>query len=783
MDNFASANGASANSLVKASQLPQMPWAKDDDELDVAQLLNVLKRRSLMITGVAAGVMGTVMFNTLSQEPVYESSFEVLVEPVNADDNFSDLTGLLAEAAPVKNSGLDYETQVQVLRSPELIDQVIAELKTIDPDLDYESLLANLSIKRVGETKIIQVSYKGNDPVKIQATLDALSSVYLKYSLDERQTNLRQGIHFVDQQLPELQTRVDELQGQLARFRQTYNFIDPATQNQQITTQAQQLNSQRLEVDRQMAQAIANYELLQGEGGSEVALQTAPVYQQLIQELRQVETEIATELTRFQPGSLAIQVLEEKRQRMLPVIDAEAQRVLNAKYAEAANAIELLETQNQTIAAAEVQLQNTLTQLPNLARQYSDLQRELEIAVGALGRFLETREKLQIEAAQTEIPWELIEAPSQPETPISPNPRRSFVLGLVASLLVSVGAALLLEKMNTICRTVEEIQGVVKLPVLGTVPYQPEFDTGQESSAPSKVGQWLQQRLGKKETTSTTDGYYGYSGSQFLESMRLLQTNLSLMGADHSIRSVIISSSMPGEGKSTVARHLAQTAATMGKRVLLVDADLRKPTVHQRLGLSNEKGLSDLLSGNATGNEVLQKAMPFVDFYAITAGTAPPDPVKLLASKRMRLLMNQLDKQFDLVVYDTPPLVGLADATLIASNTDGLIMVSRVNNCDRNILQHAMDNISFTKIPVLGLVANGVSSNGQGYKYYSSGYEAQPETTPTNHESPEILATAASTNGSSNGSTNGNSNGSTNGNGSSPHKNGLSVSDFLKIGK
>ena len=261
MTNFATANGTSANGSI-VPQLPQMPWVKDDDELDLAQLLTVLRRRSLLITGVAAGVMGTVMFNTLRQEPVYEGSFEVLVEPVNADNNLSDLSGLLADAAPSKQSGLDYETQVQVLRSPELINQVLAELKTVAPELDYESLLKNLTIRRVGETKIIEVSYQGNDPVKIQATLDALSAVYLKYSLDERQTNLRQGIQFVNRQMPELQDRVREIQSQLETFRRNYNFIDPGTQTQQITAQAQQLNSQRLDIDRQMSQARANYEQL-----------------------------------------------------------------------------------------------------------------------------------------------------------------------------------------------------------------------------------------------------------------------------------------------------------------------------------------------------------------------------------------------------------------------------------------------------------------------------------------------------------------------------------------
>ena len=763
MDNFATANGASAHGLT-VPQLPQMPWAKDDDELDLAQLLTVLRRRSLVITGVAAGVMGTVMFNTLRQEPVYEGNFEVLVEPVNADDSFSDLSGLLAATAPAKQSGLDYETQVQVLRSPELITQVLTELKSVDPDLDYESLLKNLTIRRVGETKIIEVSYRGNDPVKIQATLDALSAVYLKYSLDERQTNLRQGIQFVNRQMPELQERVGEIQTQLERFRRSYNFIDPATQNQQITAQAQQLNSQRLEIDRQLAQARASYELLLAEGGQEVALQNAPVYQQLIQELRGVETEIATELTRFQPGSLAIQVLQEKRDRILPVLDTEAQRVLEAKYTEAENNIELLETQNQTIAIAEAQLQNTLTQLPTLAREYSDLQRELDIAVGALNRFLETRETLQIEAAQTEIPWELIEAPLQPDEPISPNVQRSLILGVVASLLVSVGAALLLEKLDTVCRTVEDVKGIAKLPLLGTIPYQLGVD-----SAPVKargIGSWLQQQV-STPPMFPTQGYYGYGGSQFLESMRLLQTNLMLMGADRQIRSIIISSSMAGEGKSTVAQHLAQTAATMGKRVLLVDTDLRRPTIHKRLDIPNDKGLSDLLSGNANGARVLHRAMPFVEYFAITAGTPPPDPVKLLSSRRMRLLMQRLEKKFDLVIYDTPPLVGLADATLIAPHTDGVVLVSRVNYCDRNILQHAMDNLNFAKVPVLGLVANGVSTR-DGYKYYSYGYETPPEppTAPVlTAPEPKIPAAVAHTNGGTS------------------KKSGLTMADFLKVSK
>ena len=190
----------------------------------------------------------------------------------------------------------------------------------------------------------------------------------------------------------------------------------------------------------------------------------------------------------------------------------------------------------------------------------------------------------------------------------------------------------------------------------------------------------------------------------------------------------------------------------MVRNYLLVDADLRRPTVHERLGLDNSKGLSDLLSSNATGTEVLHKAMPFVEFYAITAGTIPPDPVKLLSSKRMRHLMKRLERDFDLIVYDAPPLVGLADATLIAPHTDGLVLVSRVNYCDRKVLEHAMDNISFTNVPVLGLVANGIVAKGGGYKYYSSyGDNADNESDNNRNGNNRKVLAAAQVGRSSNG--------------------------------
>ncbi|MEL7053757.1 MAG: Wzz/FepE/Etk N-terminal domain-containing protein, partial [Cyanobacteria bacterium J06588_5] len=218
-----------ATSLLSAWQLK----AQQEEDSDLRNLIAVVRRRAWVIAGVAAVVMAAITANTLKQPKIFRGQFQVLVEPVNADDDFSDLTSVLGEQN-LGNSGLDYATQVQVLRSPELIEPVAEQLQQTYPELDYLTLLENLRISRLAETKILEVSYVGEDPTQIQVVLDQLSSTYLKYSLEERQTNLRQGINFVENQLPDLQAQVNLIQDQLEAFRRQHNFITPDIQATQF---------------------------------------------------------------------------------------------------------------------------------------------------------------------------------------------------------------------------------------------------------------------------------------------------------------------------------------------------------------------------------------------------------------------------------------------------------------------------------------------------------------------------------------------------------------------
>ncbi|MGB3296866.1 MAG: polysaccharide biosynthesis tyrosine autokinase, partial [Phormidesmis sp.] len=663
--------------------------------------------RAWVVAGVAAIAMALVTARTLSQKEVYQGQFRVLVEPVNAGNDVSQLTSALGEQR-LSRSSLDYETQVQVLRSPELMEPVAEQLSKTYPELSYLSLLSGLSINRLGDTKILEVNYTGSNPVKIQVVLDQLSKTYLKYSLEERQTNLRQGINFVEGQLPELQSQVDKLQNQLEAFRRQYNFIDPEAQSSLLSKQVSRLDEQRLQLEGNRALAEQTFSNLQAQDGALAALDGAPVYQQLIGELRSVEAKIAEELTRFEPDSLSIRVLEERRNNLIPLLEQEAQRSLSTKQAIAANNLRAIATQSETLASAEGKAEQGLDQLPALIRQYTDLQRELEVATAALNRFRLTRESLEIEAAQTEIPWQLIEVPVQPTRPISPNIPRGLATGAIASLLLGLGAAFLIEKLDNVYHTVDELKAGIKLPMLGTLPFNRDLKDSQ--LAPKR---------------SISHGYHTYGGndeSSFLEAMRVLHTNIRMLSSDRPIRSIIISSALPGDGKSTVATNLAQVATAMGQRVLIVDTDLRKPQIHDRLDLPNNLGLSNLIADDLPLKSVMQQFDGSGQLFVLTAGKIPPDPTKLLSSHKMQQLMGTFERCFDLVIYDAPPATGLADVSLIGQRTDGLVLVTYLGKTDKTVLKQTVETLKLAQITTLGLVANGVKISGlSGYRYYTYG--------------------------------------------------------------
>ncbi len=758
------------NNYVYSLPVVNQPENKaDGDSIDLRHLVSIIKHRLRLISAVILGVSTTTAILTFTQEPKYKGSFQLLVEPVSEeqDSPFSENPLSILQQ---NLDGLDYDSQIEVLRSPRVLKPIIKSLTSKYPEIEYDKLIkpkkSPLKIDRLDETKILEVSYVDPDPKKIKFVLDNLAEAYLKYSLEEKRAKVQQGIDFVEQQLPEVRGRVDRLQGEVQRFRQVHNLLDPEQQAKILAGQQVDFEQKLFDTQAKTKETKSLYTLLQKQLGLEPQqalaasyLSESPRYQSLLDELQKVEVELATESTRFSAENPTVQALEEKRENLTNLLQKEASGVLrknpsnsvenkpnntspsslrlklNQQYIQAANELEILKIREQALKGGLAKINKYTKQMPVIARQYTDLMRQLKVATESLTRFLTAQEELQLQGAQQALPWQTISQPSLLRKPISPNPPRNLILGLFSGVLLGIGAALLAERLDPVFHSAEELKESINLPLLGQIPIEKDLKPLNElETTPKKDKFSLPQlhigntplninQLTPASTINRDQKWYG--ATPFLESFRSLNTNIKLLGSDTSIRTFVISSSIPSEGKSTVSCHLAQAAAVMGQKVLVIDADLRRPQVHRWIGVKNEDGLSNVLATGLDIESAIIEVPQWENLSVIPAGDIPPDPTRLLSSQKMYALMKQLkaSKQYDLIIYDTPPILEFADGRILSSHTDGVILVVKIGKTDRFLLKQNIDNIRMSKVVnILGVIANQVNRSTGSYNYYSHYY-------------------------------------------------------------
>ncbi len=679
-------------------------------EEDSGRLFETLRRRTALIATVTAATTAATWAITWNLPPAYESAFQLLIEPVSVQ-NQQDRDPLGRPANASDKDGLSYDTQIAVLRSPRLLQPVVEQVKQRYPNTEIEDIIGNLKIDRPGETKLIQVSYKDTDPDRIKFVLDKLAEGYLKYSQKERESNLSYGIAFVDRQIGETRRRVDMLQRQIQAFRQQNNFIAPDSLAGQVNTQIQSLSQQKLDTDKEIAQTQQQYGSLQDRDGATAALAADTAYQTVLNKLRELEAKIATESTRFQGDSAEIRVLQQQRDSLVPVLRQEAQRVLGNQLAKLGTDLSVLETRRQVLNRADAYWNGEVQRWPVLARIYTDLDRERTVATDSLTRLLGTRENLQVQAAQKDIPWQLITPPTRPNQP-KDSPQRNLLLGALAGLLLGIALALLIERFEHRIRGVSDIKKLSKLPILGVIPH--DITESRRGLVPPVLTSLQADRTSADLLHETA----------FTEAFRSLYTNLCLLNTDHPVRSLVVSSATPGDGKTTVALHLAQAAAAMGQRVLLVDADLRSPQIAERSQMPGDKGLTELVAQSLNPQDVIQRFEALItvgggdepmsertNFSILTSGKVPLDPTRLLSSQKMQRLNDYFKAMYDLVIFDAPSLLNYADSSLLASHTNGMLVVTSVGKTDQTDLRQMLDTLQTARIPVLDIVATHSNAN------------------------------------------------------------------------
>jgi capsular exopolysaccharide synthesis family protein len=724
----------------------------EEEKLDLSWLFGVVRRRIFVMAAATIALSAlagaAIVTSSKTMKVDYEGSFSLLVEPATAEGLLSKqldntVTTDLAKFNIEGVSLVDYETQIRILRSPKMMQPVIKKLGARYPKMTYTVLMEKISINRVtyakdGKqqgTKILQVRYKDSDPKKIYAVLDQISKAYLEYSLQQRLTGINQGIKFIDMELPKLRERVEVLQLQVQRLRQQRNLFEPQLEGRSLSEQVQSIRGQQVTLRVQlkgMRSLYQSYEkLLNQNNPVGLLIAQGQAYGGLLGQIQKIDSDLSLKLAQYREDSLPVQALRKSRQELILTANQQAKEVVMANLS---SQITELEARDREMTRYQTELNQKIRKFSVTTRQYDNLQRELEVITKSFSNFLGKREALRIDAAQQQIPWVLINPPEIPldkfgkfVTATVKQTKKQLVLAVILSSLLGIAIGLLVEVLNTVFHTPEAVRSATRLPVIGVIPFTKKVKRQRpvRTRKLASVKVEIADRMPAKDTAPMLGrrSIFNDFDYQFLEAFRSLYTNIHLLSAGRAIRSILVSSAVAGDGKSTVAIHLAATAAAVGQRVLLVDADLRCPQLHAKLGLPNLRGLADAISTDISLNDAIQRAPSEDNLFVLTAGQIPSDPIKLLSSKKMQYLMEQFQAFFDLVIYDSPPLVGLADGHLIAAHTDGTIMVVHIGQTDRAQVSKVLEDLKFSGASVLGIVANGYKGSDRNYRQRQIGLE------------------------------------------------------------
>ena len=604
----------------------------------------------------------------------------------------------------------------------------------------------------------------GRDPVEDKQLLDDLSSTYLQAALQQRQQRLSDGLNFLNKQAPALEAKTEEIQSEVSDFRQRHSLLEPTTEGGALKQREAAIAAQVLDLEAgrnrllRVRQEIANgtltargfQEAIGGlgngttAGGNVQGLTISDVDQSLLQQLLKVETELAEARAKYNPDSSMVRGLEARLNQLQPLLRKNQLEAVDA-------ALNLNAGRLETAKAQETSLNNQFLKQPALIKQYEALQTRLKIAQENLTGLVTARENFQLEIAQRSVPWRVIDPPEINPNPIKPSIPRNLALGAVLGLVAGAAAGLLRDRMDHVFHHAGEVKMDLGLPLLGHIPHVDLFKGVREDKEDKR---FLLQELDSNypsEVNQNTEQKAKYQRFFYQEAFRNLFTSIRFLNSDQPLRSIAITSSLPAEGKSLVNVLLAKTLSEMGQKVLLIDADLRKPQLHKRLGLNNLRGLTNVLTDDSNSwRSALQPVEGYENWSVITAGRRPPDPTRLLSSNRLHQLVEDLENsgEFDLILFDTPPVLGLADAALVAEHCDGLVLMVSLDRVDRSLPKEAVARILSSGAPLLGVVTNcikreekeaqayglgqydqyGYGYGGYGYGYGGYGYAAYDST-------------------------------------------------------
>jgi polysaccharide biosynthesis transport protein len=742
-----------------ASRISQIELSPREPHL--YDYLIILRKHQWLILSFLLAVVTIVSVMTFRMKPVYSANAKLEIDRENSNvlpfqgadsfdymmdlDNYIDtqshiLTSETLALQTVRNLNLSGNPEFGSGVGSEAIASGSLKNQKLPPEI--LTLLGGLSVKRIPNTRLMEVYFESSDPQIAAQVLNAHLENFIEQNYKSRYEATADATKWLQSELDELRVRVrrsEDARIEYERNNQIWSVDDKNDRSNVTTERLADLNKQLTDAQSESLKRQALYEFAKsGDVDAVPQLRNDPVLQGMEKSRADLSVQYADAVNQYGPNYPKVQRLQAQMKYLDEQMTRQRKGIiaqLESEYREAKQHEDLLsKVLDEQKAQVNVMSEKMI--------QYNVLKREAE-ANKALYDSLQTKLKeAQISSGLKSSNIRIVDPAMVPSTPTRPSKTRNITLAFLVGLVGGVGLALLREYLDNTVKTPDDVENLARLPSLAVVP---SFgaDTG-----PVKHSGILK--------TVSTNGHekrielvaQHLPKSQMSEAFRALRTALLLSRPDHPPQVILVTSALPREGKTTVAANLAVTLAQLGDKTVLVDADLRKPGVGRLLNLGSSKyaGLSSYLAGASTLDLVSVPHSSVPNLTAIPTGPLPPNPADLLSSHKLSEIIAELRTKYKFVVIDSPPIMAATDAVILSVQADGVLLVVRSGETSKVAFTRARDLLMSVKCHLLGVVLNAVNASAPDYYYsyryypYSYGYGPQESLETTHEDAPVTVS-------------------------------------------
>ncbi len=697
--------------------------------------LLILRKHKWLIISFLLALVTVVTIATFRMQPTYEATTRVEIDretsnflPFAGNDPY-DLYQDLEDYIETQSKILVSETlAIQTIKSLHLDQdprfgghaqspgtlEVISPKSGLEPPPSLGAFLGGLSVKRVPNSRLLDVTFAASDPKLAAAVVNAHVNNFIEQNFRSRYEATTQASNWLANQLDELKGKVEASEDARIKYERD-NQIWTIDEKQDVTTQKlADLNRELTEAQADRINKDAVYELAKaGNYDAIPAVRESPVIQESLKRQGELSDQYTEALNQYGPKFPKVVRLEAQLNESQQLIEGEKKNIGNQ-----------IEAEYRGSRQREVLLQRALDQQKNEAAsmadkmvEYNILKREAEANKQLYDGLLQKLKEAGISAGLRSSNIRVVDPALIPRMPSRPNKSRNIFLAILVGLFGGIGLALVREYLDNTVKNPEDVQSLSRLPSLAVVP----TFTSSNGDSRSRLQKLLRgSGNGFHERVALLS--HSEPQSQVSEAFRALRTSLLLSQPDHPPQLILVTSALPHEGKTTASVNIGVTLAQLGDNTLLIDGDLRKPGISRALSMNDGKvGLSSYLAG-VVGLDLVTIPHPVIkNLHAIPTGPIPPNSADLLSSHRLAEMICELRKRYKFIVIDSPPIMAATDAVILSALVDGVLLVVRSGETPKEALMRTRDLLHSVKSRVLGVVLNAVDSSAPDY-YYSYRY-------------------------------------------------------------